>query len=216
VAEGYDCAVRVGDLPDSTLISTRLADNRRLVVAAPSYLRRHGTIPGSGESPPKLGAGGTAPAPERARLVVFWASWCKVCKAEAGNIEALAEDWPVISVAMQSGERDEVAEYLEERGLTVPALVDDDGVIAQAWGVHAVPAHFVVDAAGSIRFRVAGYATKWGLAARTCRSRAAVTRARTSAEGSPAPRAASSSSLMAGTSIGMSMRSMSGPESLLR
>jgi DNA-binding transcriptional LysR family regulator len=43
VAEGYDCAVRVGDLPDSTLISTRLADNRRLVVAAPSYLRRHGT-----------------------------------------------------------------------------------------------------------------------------------------------------------------------------
>ena len=124
------------------------------------------TLPGSGESPPKLGAGRTAPAPERARLVVFWASWCKVCKVEAGNIEALAEDWPVISVAMQSGERDEVAEYLEERGLTVPALVDDDGVIAQAWGVHAVPAHFVVDAAGNIRFRVAGYATKWGLAAR--------------------------------------------------
>ncbi len=40
--EGYDCAVRVGDLPDSALVSVRLADNRRLCVATPEYLRRHG------------------------------------------------------------------------------------------------------------------------------------------------------------------------------
>ncbi|MEY4651852.1 MAG: hypothetical protein RI884_433 [Pseudomonadota bacterium] len=42
-AEGYDCAVRVGDFPDSSLVSQRLADNRRLCVATPDYLRRHGT-----------------------------------------------------------------------------------------------------------------------------------------------------------------------------
>ena len=42
VNEGYDCAVRVGDLPDSSLISVRLADNRRLCVAAPAYLARAG------------------------------------------------------------------------------------------------------------------------------------------------------------------------------
>ena len=30
--EGYDCAVRVGDLPDSSLVSVRIADNRRLCV----------------------------------------------------------------------------------------------------------------------------------------------------------------------------------------
>ena len=41
-AEGYDCAVRVGDLPDSALVSVRLADNRRLCVATPTYLQRHG------------------------------------------------------------------------------------------------------------------------------------------------------------------------------
>ena len=41
-AEGYDCAVRVGDLPDSSLISIRLADNHRLAVATPAYLRRRG------------------------------------------------------------------------------------------------------------------------------------------------------------------------------
>ena len=42
VNEGFDCAVRVGDLPDSSLVSVRLADNRRLCVATPGYLRRAG------------------------------------------------------------------------------------------------------------------------------------------------------------------------------
>ena len=41
-AEGFDCAVRVGDLPDSSLVSVRMADNRRLCVATPQYLARHG------------------------------------------------------------------------------------------------------------------------------------------------------------------------------
>jgi len=43
VNESYDCAVRVGDLPDSSLISVRLADNRRMCVATPAYLKRAGT-----------------------------------------------------------------------------------------------------------------------------------------------------------------------------
>jgi len=43
VHEGFDCAVRVGNLPDSSLVSLRLADNRRLCVASPGYLARAGT-----------------------------------------------------------------------------------------------------------------------------------------------------------------------------
>jgi DNA-binding transcriptional LysR family regulator len=42
-AERFDCAVRVGEMPDSSLVSVRLADNRRLCVATPAYLKRHGT-----------------------------------------------------------------------------------------------------------------------------------------------------------------------------
>ena len=41
-AEGFDCAVRVGDLPDSSLVSVRMADNRRLCVATPEFVQRHG------------------------------------------------------------------------------------------------------------------------------------------------------------------------------
>ena len=40
--EGFDCAVRVGDLPDSSMVGVRLADNRRLCVATPKYLESKG------------------------------------------------------------------------------------------------------------------------------------------------------------------------------
>ncbi|MGN6649483.1 LysR family transcriptional regulator [Trinickia sp.] len=43
VNEGFDCAVRFGELPDSSLVSLRLAENRRVCVAAPGYLAQHGT-----------------------------------------------------------------------------------------------------------------------------------------------------------------------------
>ena len=42
VNEGIDCAVRIGELSDSSLVSVRLGDMRRLVVASPEYLAGRG------------------------------------------------------------------------------------------------------------------------------------------------------------------------------
>lgn len=42
-ASGYDMAVRIGRLPDSTLRARRLFESSRVVCAAPSYLAAHGT-----------------------------------------------------------------------------------------------------------------------------------------------------------------------------
>lgn len=99
-------------------------------------------------------------------LVAFWATWCPVCKAEEGNVDAVARDWPTLTVAMQSGEAAAVAKHLQERGLGFPALVDADGRLATEWKVRGVPTHFIVDGSGIVRFQLVGYATNLGLRAR--------------------------------------------------
>lgn len=96
-------------------------------------------------------------------LVHFWATWCPICRAEQGSIDALARDASVITVAMQSGNRDTVIQHLRNEALHFPVLNDPDGVMAAQWGVRAVPASFIVDGAGRIRYVEVGYTTGVGL-----------------------------------------------------
>ncbi len=42
VNEGFDLAIRIGQLDDSNLVGVKLADNRRVVVASPAYLEARG------------------------------------------------------------------------------------------------------------------------------------------------------------------------------
>jgi DNA-binding transcriptional LysR family regulator len=42
IAEGYDLAIRIGELPDSTLKVRLLANSRRVVFGAPSYFAKNG------------------------------------------------------------------------------------------------------------------------------------------------------------------------------
>ncbi len=48
INENIDCAIRIGELTDSSLISVRLGEMRRMVVASPAYLVEHGVprVPG--------------------------------------------------------------------------------------------------------------------------------------------------------------------------
>jgi DNA-binding transcriptional LysR family regulator len=43
VGEGVDVAIRIASLNDSSLVGSKLADNHRVVVGTPAYLKRHGT-----------------------------------------------------------------------------------------------------------------------------------------------------------------------------
>ena len=99
-------------------------------------------------------------------LVAFWATWCAVCKAEAGGLESLAAEQPVVAVATSSGSAEEVRQYLAERGRKLPSIIDDEGRLAAQWHVQGLPTHFIVDGNGNIRFRMVGYTSAWGMRAR--------------------------------------------------
>lgn len=103
------------------------------------------------------------PIAGQTQLVHFWASWCPICRAEQGSIAALARDYPVVTVAMQSGSDEEVARHMQKEALSFPVLNDPEGTLAAQWGVRGVPASFIVDAAGRVRFVEVGYTTEIGL-----------------------------------------------------
>lgn len=42
VAEGFDAAIRIGELADNRLVAKKLCDHRRILCAAPYYLQQHG------------------------------------------------------------------------------------------------------------------------------------------------------------------------------
>ncbi|MBU1423986.1 MAG: protein disulfide oxidoreductase [Gammaproteobacteria bacterium] len=102
--------------------------------------------------------------PDRPVLVHFWATWCPVCSAEQGSIAAIARDHPdVITIAMQSGKPEQVTRFMKEKEIAFPVLNDADGSISNSWGVHAVPASFIIAPDGQIRFIEVGYTTGMGL-----------------------------------------------------
>lgn len=102
--------------------------------------------------------------PDQPVLVQFWATWCPICRAEQGSIAAIADDHPnVITVAMQSGSSEQIAMHMREQRIAFPVVNDSDGMISNRWGVHAVPASFIIAPDGKIRFVEVGYTTGIGL-----------------------------------------------------
>ena len=96
-------------------------------------------------------------------LLHFWASWCPVCELEKGSIESISKDHRVISIAMNSGTDLEVKHYLEENNLSFPTVIDEEGKLAEIFGVRGVPVSFIISPDGIIAFTESGYTTEAGL-----------------------------------------------------
>lgn len=96
-------------------------------------------------------------------FVHFWAEWCPICSLEEGSIQSLSEDYEMVTVAMSSGDDETVRAYMKEGDLSFKVINDESGQIAQEWGVQAVPATFIIDAAGEIRFVEMGFSSRLGL-----------------------------------------------------
>ncbi|MBI5935016.1 MAG: TlpA family protein disulfide reductase [Chloroflexi bacterium] len=99
-------------------------------------------------------------------LLVFGATWCPPCRAEAPLIQDAREDNPRLIVLLVDVKEEAglVQSYVDEMNLTHLVLLDLNGLTSQKYHVNAIPASFFIDEAGVIRALEVGQLTRAALA----------------------------------------------------
>ncbi len=99
-------------------------------------------------------------------VIHFWATWCRVCRLEASNIDHVSKEYDVLTVAVNSGNDREVKAYMQKRGVHFRVLNDTTGEWARHFNVEVFPTTFIYDGEGELKFTEVGYTTTAGLMAR--------------------------------------------------
>jgi len=93
-------------------------------------------------------------------MVHFWASWCAPCRREMPAIQKLASGEsgaPVRIVMVNTAEGDdEVFAFLNIVAPALTTLMDRDGSVTAQWKPRGLPASFLVDPEGRIRYLALG------------------------------------------------------------
>lgn len=111
---------------------------------------------------PLLGEAGVTKRPAdfagKAWVLNVWASWCVPCRAEHPVLVDLGRRGlaPIVGLNYKDKTTD-AQTFLARLGNPYAAtLVDVDGRVGIDWGVYGVPETFVIDKAGTIRFKHIG------------------------------------------------------------
>lgn len=139
-----------------------------LTAAGAWQTRNHRTGPAPDFALPTLTGGAVDKASLQGKptLVVFWAPWCGVCRAESPNISRVQElvgaRANVISVVSDYDGTASIQRFVDDRGVDYPVLLGGTRT-AREWGVRAFPSIFFLDEEGQITGSVVGYSTTLGL-----------------------------------------------------
>ena len=106
-------------------------------------------------------------AAERPALVYFFAPWCKICGASAGNLSRMRrwldpEEFEIVAVALDWASAEEVRAYAERHEFEMTVLLGNPGV-RQDWQIYAYPSYYVLDSQHQIARRDIGYSSQLGL-----------------------------------------------------
>jgi thiol-disulfide isomerase/thioredoxin len=105
------------------------------------------------------GKGSASPQPGKVTVVDFWATWCGPCKVSMPRVQQLYTEYKPRGVDLYSVDTDEpgpdrepqVREFLLQRGLTFPVVVDDEAKSGSAaFAVESLPTMFLLDKGGKI------------------------------------------------------------------
>ena len=94
-------------------------------------------------------------------IVDFWATWCEPCKKSFPKLQDLnarykADGLAVVGVS-EDDDKGGIKEFANSFGADFPLLWDSDKSIAGKWEPGSMPATFIIDRKGLVRFMHHGY-----------------------------------------------------------
>ncbi len=106
-------------------------------------------------------------AAARPVLVYFFAPWCRICAASAGNLNRLRRwrdpgEIEIVAVALDWDTAAEVRDYVDRHELNVTVLLGD-AKVARLWQIYAFPSYYVLNSDHRIVRRDIGYSSQLGL-----------------------------------------------------
>lgn len=150
----------------------REGDERDVWIRLAAYPLEIPELPG----PPALGSvappleaepldGAPLPAAHGPRLLFFWTTWCRHCKAALPEVEAFAREQVAPVVAITDERREEVEAFLAGRPEAAPLRValDPRRRSFERYGVSGTPTFVWIDSDGTVRRYQRGYRTERGL-----------------------------------------------------
>ncbi len=100
---------------------------------------------------------------KRPLLVYFWASWCGVCRFTTPYVAKLAESGGnVMTVALRSGNDQQVEQWLARKKLQLPVVNDERGELSAQWQIGVTPT-IVVISQGKVVQSTTGWTSYWGM-----------------------------------------------------
>lgn len=106
-------------------------------------------------------------------LLSFFASWCPACRAEIPFLQAAweeARDEGIVFLIVDIGEEgpEQVTQFMKERGVTIPVVMNQTGDVATAYNIQTLPTTFILDKEGVVRsITVGAFSGKETVLART-------------------------------------------------
>lgn len=97
-------------------------------------------------------------------LVYFWGSWCGVCKHTSPTVNTLANEgsYPVVTIAVQSGDNSELSQYLQSKKFTFTTINDGNGAIFADWQGQVTPSYVILKN-GEMKQGLTGIQPLWSL-----------------------------------------------------
>lgn len=93
-------------------------------------------------------------------FVHFWASWCGPCREEMPAVQRMAEqlqDESLVIVMVNTSENeDTIFSFLGIYAPDMNSLMDSNGQVTEAWQPRGLPATYLVDPQGNLRYQALG------------------------------------------------------------